>query len=151
MIPSLITNNGIWNVLPPGVHECSYSEIEDVFGYNNTRRDLLSGLKVGLEQLSKAGCRVCYIDGSFVTSKPIPGDFDACWDHVGIDVALLNPVFLDFSNKRAAQKSIFLGEFFPAMGCAEPGFNYLNFFQKDKANGETKGILKVTLPDGLTN
>ena len=84
-----------------------------------------------------------------MTGKPLPGDFDACWDHKNIDVGKLNPVFLDFSNQRAAQKSAFRGEFFPAMAQAGGGFTYIDFFQNDKSNGGTKGILRLELPDAL--
>jgi hypothetical protein len=34
----------------------------------------MSGLRKAMEQLKIAGCRTIYIDGSFVTIKPDPGD-----------------------------------------------------------------------------
>ena len=55
-----------------------------------------------------------YIDGSFVTTKPQLGDVDACWAIEHVDPDTLDPVFLDFSHSRAAQKARFRGEFFPA-------------------------------------
>ena len=61
----------------------------------------------------EAGCRTVYIDGSFVTSKSEPGDYDACWDIDGVNVEALDLVFLDFSGRRAAQKRKYFGEFFP--------------------------------------
>jgi hypothetical protein len=64
--------------------------------------------------LRKAGCRLVYLDGSFVTRKRNPADFDACWDVQNVDDAELDPVFWDFSRGRAAQKQRFLGELFPA-------------------------------------
>jgi len=60
--------------------------------------------------LRKAGCRLVYLDGSFVTRKEHPGDFDACWDVQNVDDTSLDPVFWDFSRGRAAQKQRFLGE-----------------------------------------
>ena len=45
-----------------------------------------------------------YIDGSFVTVKREPGDYDACWDIDGVNAEALDLVFLDFSGRRAAQK-----------------------------------------------
>jgi hypothetical protein len=62
---------------------------------------LLIGLREALARLKAAGCRLVYLDGSFVTSKPQPEDFDACWGVTGVDVESLDPVFLDFSDSRA--------------------------------------------------
>lgn len=64
--------------------------------------------------LKQAGYRRVYIDGSFVTTKPNPGDIDVCWAIDGVDPEALDPVFLDFSQSRARQKARFLCEFFPA-------------------------------------
>jgi len=40
-----------------------------------------------------------------VTVKRRPGDFDVCWDATEVNLKLLDPVLLDFSDARAAQKS----------------------------------------------
>jgi hypothetical protein len=77
------------------------------------RRDLLSGLHLALGALNKAGCRRFYLDGNFVTAKHEPADYDACWDMEGVEVEALDGFFLDFSNRRTAQKRKYLGEFFP--------------------------------------
>ena len=45
--------------------------------------------------------------------KPFPGDYDACWDPDGIDLAKLDPVFDDFDNGGQAKKTSFGGEFVP--------------------------------------
>ena len=74
---------------------------------------MLSGLRLALAALNRAGCRRVYLDGSFVTVKREPGDYDACWDIEGVDVEVLDSVFLDFPEGRAAQKRKYLGEFFP--------------------------------------
>jgi len=58
---------------------------------------LIVTLRLVLGALTKAGCRRVYLDGSFVTSKPEPGDYDACWDIAGVDVEVPDSVFLDFS------------------------------------------------------
>lgn len=93
-----------------------------------------------------AECQLVYVDGSFVTTKPEPGDFDACWALAGVDVELLDPVFLDFSSSRAQQKKRFLGEFFPAeLPDGATGRTFLEFFQTDKETGKPKGILVLDL------
>jgi len=69
---------------------------------------------MALATLNRAGCSTVYIDGSFVTVKLEPGDYDACWDIDGVNVEALDAVFLDFSKGRMAQKRKYFGEFFPA-------------------------------------
>lgn len=96
--------------------------------------------------LAIAKCSRLYLDGSFVTQKSFPGDFDACWDPAGVDVSLLDPVFLDFTNRRAAQKARFRGELFLSTAPADArGTSFLRFFQIDKATGKPKGIVALDL------
>jgi hypothetical protein len=107
---------------------------------------LLNGLHEALMLLKAAGCRWIYLDGSFVTNKSEPGDFDACWSIDGVGVERLDPVFLDFANSRAAQKRRFGGELFPAeLPEGASGKTFLQFFQMDKGTGEPKGILAIDL------
>lgn len=97
-----------------------------------------------------AGCTTIYLDGSFITMKRRPGDFDACWDTSGVDLHLLDPVLLDFSNARAAQKSRYGGDFFPAQATElSAGLTFLEFFQIDKDSGDAKGIIAIDLRDIL--
>ena len=96
------------------------------------------------------GCSTVYLDGSFVSAKLIPGDFDACWDESGVDVASIDPVLLDFAGGRANQKAKFGGELFPASLNADGlGTLFLEFFQIDKDTGSQKGIVALDL-GGLT-
>jgi uncharacterized protein DUF6932 len=96
--------------------------------------------------LKTAGCHSVYVDGSFASTKPEPGDFDACWAIEGVDIEKLDPVFLDFSNSRVRQKNRFLGEFFPAeLPEGISGKTFLEFFQTDKETGALKGILAIDL------
>lgn len=91
--------------LPPGVHDATWDELVDAFGFNRRRAELLQGLREALESLAQAGCKRAYIDGSFVTAKERPGDFDGCWETAGVDPTLLHPELLDFREARAAQKA----------------------------------------------
>ena len=50
------------------------------FGGTAHRAELLAGLLDALHDLQRAGCRLAYLDGSFVTDKDAPGDYDLCWD-----------------------------------------------------------------------
>ncbi len=85
-----------------------------------------------------------YIDGSFVTTKVIPGDFDGFWDIGGVDRTRLDPVLMTFAEGRRAQKEKYGGEMFPAQAGADQfGTAFLDFFQAEKA-GHKKGIV---MPD----
>lgn len=132
--------------MPPGVHVAAWNEIETRFGGAEGREALLHGLRAALESLAAAGCRTAYINGSFVTEKEEPQDFDACWDAAGVDPDRLDPALLDFANRRTAQKQRFGGELFPADFAAEPaGMRFLDYFQRDRDTGDAKGIVAIDL------
>ena len=76
--------------LPPGLHLATWGEVASRFGGSERRLDLLAGLKQALLSLRSAGCRQAYLDGSFVTTKEAPGDFDACWEASGVDASRLD-------------------------------------------------------------
>ena len=147
MIPKLIAVTGSpWPVLPAGIHGADLSSIESRFASNKWRRDLFSGLVKASKHLAYAGCQRLSLDGSFVTGKPQPGDYDVCWDPHGVDPRLMDPVFRDFDNERAAQKAKYGGEFFPSSFKADAvGRTFLEFFQLDRFSGEQKGIILVNL------
>jgi hypothetical protein len=147
MIPDLVTLVGSpWPVLPPGIHVATFEDIEAIYATSKRRRDLFEGLITAALHLRIAGCTRIFLDGSYVTSKPRPGDYDACWDPTGVERRLLHPAFSDFSNGRAAQKKAFGGEFFPSSIVErQSGRAFLNFFQNDRHTGEPKGIIEVSL------
>lgn len=120
----------------------------DRFGNNTWRRHLLIGLRAALDNLKSAGCRIVYLNGSFVTNKDIPNDYDACWEEDQVDPDLLDPVLLTFNSGRAAQKAKYMGELFPASVIADVGgLSFLEFFQTDKDTGRPKGIIAIDLGD----
>jgi len=119
------------------------------FGWTPRRLALLAGLKAALDALRLASCRRAYIDGSFVTAKEMPGDFDGCWEVEGVDLSRLDPVLMTFANLRAAQKQKYGGELFPADAPADlDGTNFLRFLQRDKSSRAAKGIVAIDL-EGL--
>lgn len=144
MIPPFNSNGK----LPPGVHFCLWEEFITQFGTTQYRLNLIAGLKIAMEQLQTAGCLTIYVDGSFVTNKLIPGDFDACWNTSNVDTKKLisiAPILFKFDSKRAAQKAEYGGEFFPANGEANgDGTPFLEFFQNDR-DGNRKGIIAIDL------
>jgi hypothetical protein len=107
---------------------------------------MLAGFRQACEELWKAASRLVYLDGSFVTRKEHPGDFDACWDVRNVDDDRLDPVFWDFSRGSTAQKQRFLGELFPAeLPEGATGRAFVDFFQVNQLTGEPKGILAIRL------
>jgi len=139
------TSSGL---LPPGIHWADWPNVVKRFGTNVHRQRHLSGLDRGLKVLQKAGCPVAYLNGSFVTDKEFPSDYDVCYETAGVTLSMLDPVFHEFTNRCAAQKAKYRGEFRPAYVCAEgpPLFRrFFNFFQIDKDTGDPKGIIGLKL------
>ncbi|MCX7782613.1 MAG: hypothetical protein N2318_03095 [Meiothermus sp.] len=133
--------------LPPGLHSATWQEVRATFGWNQRRSDLLDGLEAALKVLKQAGCKWAYLNGSFVTAKEEPGDFDVCWEPDGVDYDKLDPVLLDFSNKRSAQKAKYGGELFPATADATgDGTPFIEFFQSARGGGR-KGIVAINLKE----
>jgi hypothetical protein len=135
--------------LPIGIHDASWDEFERRFGWNERRKTLIAGLREAGDLLYRAGCRKIYIDGSFITSRELPGDFDACWDESGVNTNFLHriaPELFDMRNKRAAQKAKFGGEFRPAMTISGSSRKtFLDFFQFDTRTQTAKGIIRIYL------
>ena len=130
--------------LPLGEHEADWDEVMERFGWNPRRRQLLDGLADAIDALVDAGCKRLWLNGSFVTAKDEPGDYDACWDTAGVDLDRLDPVLLDLSNRRSAQKQRFGGELFPNVAEAGSGLVFAEFFQNERDAGR-KGIVVVRL------
>jgi hypothetical protein len=128
--------------LPPGVHDATWNEVKARFGDTPHRRQLLVGLEQVLRQLAAAGCTSVLLDGSFVTTKAEPNDYDGAWETKGVDPDLLDQVLLDFSNARVSMKKKCGGEMFPAGSSAAPGRTFREFFQQDR-EGRPKGIVRI--------
>ena len=142
MIPKF---NGGGN-LPEGIHNAIWDEIRERYGNNDHRRELLGGLRIALDFLKKAGCKEVYIDGSFVTSKRYPNDYDCLWDTTGVDHTKLPDFFSP--KKRKIQKFLLKGEFIPSNVIEKNSRTpFLDFYQTDKVTMERKGIIKLKLED----
>ncbi|MBI4869404.1 MAG: hypothetical protein HY816_20890 [Candidatus Wallbacteria bacterium] len=132
--------------LPPGIHTASWGELARRYGTTRHRLKLLSGLEAACRELRRAGCQRVYVDGSFVTAKTVPADFDGCWSVTETDLSKLDPVLLDLSNGRAAQKAKYFGELFPAeLPEGATGKSFLEFFQRDRQTREAKGLVELRL------
>jgi hypothetical protein len=116
------------------------------FCITDWRRRLGRGLYRALNNLRNAGCRSAIIDGSFVSSKIDPLDYDAAFDPDGVNPRLLDPVLLRYDDNRRAMKAKFLGEILPwgACACAITGHIYRDYFQSDRS-GVAKGVVLLDL------
>ena len=143
MIPTFLSNGN----LPQGIHETTWRQFCKRFGHTAYRKSLIEGLAAALKDLSAAGCRKVYIDGSFVTAKEVPGDYDICWSIDNVIPEKLDPVLLDFSpNGRDIMKEKYKGDLFPAeIPEGISGKLFLDFFQTDKITGEQKGIIALEI------
>lgn len=142
-----------WTVegtLPPGEHAADWPECVNRFGWNPYRLWLLEGLLLALQNLRNAGCRRVFLDGSFVTTKEVPGDYDGCWETRGVDTSLLDPLFIDINEIRAGrkkQKAKYRGELFAASWPADGKRLFRQFFQYDR-NDRPKGVVVIDLTTG---
>jgi hypothetical protein len=135
--------------LPHGIHDMTWIEFYDQFSFSPKRKFLLEGLERAIDTLKQCGCTVVYIDGSFVTGKLEPNDYDACWEGdmeiVVSNLQVIEPVFLDFTNGRKNQKLKYKGEVFPSFIEADKGILYLDFFQQIRFSTDKKGIVAIKL------
>ncbi len=116
--------------LPPGIYETSWLEFMNRFALNRQRQRLVTGLAAALRKLGVAGCRRVLIGGSFVTSKEHPNDFDGWYEGFGLDLNLLDSLFLEDVE---SQMEVFGGTLF-----SPP--SYEGFFQTDR-EGRSKGVI----------
>jgi hypothetical protein len=75
----MIPNHNKWGCLPPGIHRATLKEFSDRFGASTTeRRELMANFLQLLRLLERQKSHVLrvLVDGSFVTSRPSPGDMD---------------------------------------------------------------------------
>jgi hypothetical protein len=130
--------------LPAGIPvKATWEELVARFATTEHRRHLLDGLENALKNLKQAGCRKVYVDGSFITNKEKPGDWDACWELDGVDITLVDAVILDADRIPDRMKAKYFGDLF-LQAPRLPGGNFVGRFQQDR-NGLKKGIILIDL------
>jgi len=132
--------------LPKGIHPMEWVAFGARFGWNQRRRFLQAGMYRALSNLRGAGCAAAIIDGSFVTSKDEPGDYDLAFDPVGVNGSLVDPVLLRHDDERKAMRAKYFGDVFPwgVIACSKTGLIYREFFQQDRS-GTPKGVILLDL------
>jgi hypothetical protein len=149
LIPSFDPLTG---ALTAGDHQATLEEITECLGFTPRRRWLLKGLRAAVEAFWAAGIQEIYIDGSFCTEKPDPGDIDGYGVEPDPGVYdRIDPYWIDFEfvlvphirkwkSRMWADHGV---EFFihPAMqATAEIGFP--QFFRRDR-DGRPRGVIRV--------
>lgn len=141
MIPKYDRNGN----LPPGLHWATWSEIVRRYGYNDQRRKQLNGMKAALDNLKSAGCKRAYLDGSFITDKKWPCDYDLCWEPQSTDFDLLDSLFVltrYVLPPRKEQKFKYFGDILITL--SNPAVSdSLSYFQQDDRIGNKKGIIAI--------
>ena len=149
MIPAFDPSTG---ALPPGNHQATLEQIGRRLGFTPRRRWLLKGLRAAVEAFWAAGIQEIYIDGSFCTEKPDPGDIDGYWVEPDEGVYdRIDPYWIDFElvfvplvrKWKWRMWSDHGVEFFihPAMQ-ATPELGFPEFFRQDR-DGQPRGLIQV--------
>ena len=132
-----------------GIHLVTWDELVKEYGFNQRRLDLLNGLSNLIEDLKTCGCTILYIDGSFVTKKRNPGDYDACWREYDENHCLIKPGIsfrILLEGTKEEQRLKYGGDIRAAFTFADYNDNsYLEFFQRDKGDKSKKGILQLNI------
>ena len=137
-----VNGQGFYN-LPPGVHEATWVEFSEHFGFSRRRRKLLGKMRPMLSHMREVGCKFVKIDGSFVTSKPRPRDFDGTWDPNGVDETKLDPIIEDENKYSMIEK--YMGELYRQDTIeGDSGMLFDDFFQTDRYENP-KGVVKINL------
>jgi hypothetical protein len=147
MIPAIDPATGN---LPPGVHDATLDEVTERYGVNERRRALMAGLGQAVAALQAAGCRLLYLNGSFVGAKVEPGDYDVCWENEGVDLFELMRTaeeLLEYRPDRRGprQKARYGGDFFSLPPEGRPGREMLAVFQRDAVTRAPKGIIRIRI------
>jgi len=136
--------------LPLGEHEISLAEFEQVFVYNERRREIFNKFLKLIDDLRTINCSLIYVDGSYVTDKEEPGDIDVCWhEDEFIDWDRLKKellILLDLEYPRHWQQLVYSADVFPAnVYDSNAKKLFKDFFQQHKETGNPKGIIKIKI------
>lgn len=134
-----------YGLLPPGSHPASLEELVQKLGFSPKRQDLIEqGLKPVLERLKALGVHDVYLNGSFTTSEPSPGDIDG-YVLTTVGSALESEVIEHYEEWKAAYRI----DLWPAY-TNEPGEMSQDWWQEHFGHTheqppKAKGIVKLIL------
>jgi hypothetical protein len=146
VIPDFLENG----YLPEGIYEVTLQEVIEKFCFSKKRKKLIEGLKNLINTCLQCQVNILYIDGSFVSQKLQPQDYDACYDtdHPDREVVFAKALESILESDSEMQKRYFGGEIYYAhlKQCFGDFSTVLERFQICKEDGKTKkGIVKIKL------
>jgi hypothetical protein len=148
-MPIPLLNN--FGLLPEGVHECEPPEVVASFCANAARATVWGRFEGFLQWAAdKPGPVGIYVDGSFVTDKPLPGDIDIALDITDLPPEQQNEWIVAFHREHARVKREFRTDFYPFIRGQEHDFTaFFQYLRVDEAitrgvpDGTRKGILRL--------
>ncbi len=134
--------------LPKGVHHATWEQFRQRYSITPHRTQLIGRLEKLARHHAAVGCRALYVDGSFITKKERPGDYDACWDPSGVKHDRLDPLLMLADEASKAEIARKYGGDIRISSLSFGDFNgrYLEFFQQDR-DGKQKGIVVLDLAE----
>lgn len=152
MIPALYDG-----VLPLGVHQCTFEEVQNVFGRFNRsdqRLHLTDKLRQFISAARNSGIvRAVVVDGSYITAKPEPGDIDLILVlRADFDLAQeLRPFEYNIQSKRMVRR-LYGFDVLPALDGSVAYDRYISDFSRVRlddpeqtTNQRYKGLLRIDL------
>jgi hypothetical protein len=133
-------------LLPHGLHDASFDEIETVFGGGLQRRSLLQQLRTYAAELRSAGFGAeMIIDGSFVTSKLAPNDIDLVVVLASPLPPQVRPFEYNLLSRRRVMRRFGIDLLLARSGSSELE-EYVAFLEQVRDRPElTKGLVRVQL------
>lgn len=129
--------------MPPGVHTVTLTEVENKFAYNVRRKALSAGLSNVIRILKEANCLEVFLDGSYITTKEEPDDYDLCFEPTDLQPTEELRALLSAKENR---KTEYLGDIFARLPEPPYFFDYVTNWQRDGRNDDViKGILRIEL------
>lgn len=128
--------------LPPGVHNATLEEVQIRFAITSHRQSLFEALSKVIDILRNANCSEVYLNGSYITHKAEPGDYDLVYEPAGMaetdDWGALLRLEMD------ERKKLHYGDIFIHMPSPPAFMNYITFWQTDR-DDNPKGIIRIEL------
>ena len=140
-----------FGLLPAGVHDCIDAEVQIAFCASDARQAVWAAFQGFLAWVAtKPGPVSIFVDGSFVTDKPVPRDVDVAVDITACSVADQDAWLIAYHREHAFLKRQFGTDFYPVIGGV--GHDFTSFFQyirvddalaRGAPDGTRKGILRL--------
>jgi hypothetical protein len=145
MIPDFYIYDNI-GYLPEGLHNAKWLEFKEKFDFSFKRKKILSGILSFGRLIKQAGGKKIYIDGSFVTNKKIPKDWDGCYCMCELNLSIASTLIQNTNINRTKIKKEYFGDVF-AEDCIEAssGLPFIDFFQRIRGTDKKKGIIVLDL------